>query len=104
VRLLVTSPDARTRVQVRPPGGRPATIDVPSGRTVFVNLRAVVGARGTGAGPVEIIPEPNHPVYVMRILYAVGAHGPLLAEEAPTVLPAPTRLPAVVPDMRVAVP
>lgn len=104
VRLVLTSPGARTTVVVRSTSGAKASVVVPAGRTAWVDLRAVLRGGTAGAGPVLIEPQPGHPVYAMRILYALGAHGPLFSEEPPTVLPAATPLPAVVADIRAAVP
>ena len=102
VRLVLTAPAGRAAVVIRSPRGSTHRIAVPAGRTAAVDLRSALRGPTAGAGPVEIEPEPGAPVYVVRLLYASGAHGPLFTAEAPTVLPTATPLPAVVPDLRAA--
>lgn len=102
VTLVLTAPQGATRVRVSTPGGASATVSVDAGRTKTVDLRSLLHAGGNGPGPVLLTPVGPEPLYVVRLLHAVGAHGPLLAAEAPTVLPLPTTLPAVIADLRAA--
>ena len=102
VTLVLTAPSSAATVKVSTPGGPTATVRVPGGRTAAVDLRALLRAGPSGPGPIQITPVDGGPVYAVRLLHALGAHGPLLAEEAPTVFPLPIPLPAVVPDLRAA--
>ena len=105
VTLVLTAPHAAAKVTVSRPQGPSATVTVPAGRTSALDLRALLkGAAGAAVGPVQVTPVSGGPVYVERVLYASGAHGPLLAEEVPVTFALPTRLPAVAPDLRVATP
>lgn len=102
VGLVLTAPGATAQVRVTAAGGGSATVSVPAGRTVDVDLRTLLHAGTSGPGPLLLTPLGSAPVYALRTMYAVGAHGPLLASAAPTVLPQPTRLPPVVADLRAA--
>lgn len=101
VRLILTAPLGAIDVEVRAGSGKAVTVHVPSQRSTWIDLRAVFGAGATGPGPILLTPLGDQPVYAERLLYAAGAHGPLLAEEAATVLPRATVLPPAVADLRV---
>ena len=103
VNLVVTAPQAAARLRISAPGGATATVAVPAGRTVNVDLRAALHAGAGGPGPLLLSPL-DAPVYVMRTMYATGAHGPLMTASAPVVLPQPVSLPPVVSDPRAALP
>jgi len=102
VSLVLTAPRGQAKVAVRNASGAQATVTVGAGRTSSVDLSALLHAGAAGPGPIELTPLGSEPVYVVRTLYASGAHGPLLAAEMPTVLPPATVLPPVVPDLRAA--
>ena len=104
VHLVLTAPDAPSRVRVSTTGTASAIVSVPSGRTVDVDLRALLHVGTGGPGPLLLTPLDASAVYIVRTMYAVGAHGPLLAASAPLVLPQPTVLPPVVSDLRAALP
>jgi len=104
VHLILTAPDAPARVRVSTSHAQSAIVTVPSGRTVDVDLLSVLHAGAGGPGPLLLTPLDPAAVYVVRTMYAVGAHGPLLAASAPLQLPQPTVLPPVVPDIRAALP
>jgi len=104
VSLVLTAPGSAEKVRVSVPRGASSTISVPAGRTISVDLAALLHAGGSGPGPVMITPLSGPGVYVERFLHASGAHGPLLGAEVPTVFTLPTTLPAVVPDLRAATP
>lgn len=101
VGLVLTAPAGAAKVQVSN-GSAQATVSVAAGRTTAVDLSALLHAGAGGPGPVMLTPLAPDPVYVVRTLYASGAHGPLLAAEMPTVLPAATVLPPVIADLRAA--
>ena len=103
VSLIVTAPATSARLRVANATGSSATVSVPAGRTRNVDLRALFHAGATGPGPIVLTPLSGA-VYVIRTLYAVGAHGPLMAASTPMLLPAATELPAVVDDPRAALP
>lgn len=103
VSLIVTAPDAAAKLRVTAASGAVATVRVPAGRTINADLRALLHAGADGPGPIVLTPLSG-PVYVVRTLYALGAHGPLMAASAPMLLPAATLLPPVVPDPRAALP
>ena len=102
--LMLTAPDGATRVRVTTSTGRSITVDVPGGRTVDIGLRAALHAGPSGPGPLLLTPLGVAPVYVIRTMYALGAHGPLVASSVPVTLPQPTSLPPVVSDLRAAQP
>ena len=104
VHLILTAPDAPARVRVSTTGTASAIVTVPAGRTLDVDLRALLHAGSGGPGPLLLTPLDASAVYVVRTMYAVGAHGPLLAAAAPLPLPLPTVLPPVVADLRAALP
>ena len=104
VHLVLTAPSAPGRVRVSTTGTESAIVTVPSGRTVDVDLRALLHAGAGGPGPLLLTPLDPAPVYALRTMYALGAHGPLLAASAPVPLPQPTVLPPVVSDLRAALP
>jgi len=103
VNLIVTAPKDTAKLRVQTGSGNSAVITVPAGRTVNVDLRAVFHAGAGGPGPLLLTPL-DAPVYVVRTLYAVGDHGPLMAAAAPMVLPKALALPPVVSDPRAALP
>jgi len=103
VSLVLTAPEGRATVRVTTPAGANAVVTVPAGRTINVDLKALLHAGAGGPGPLLLTPL-DAPVYAVRTLYAVGAHGPLMAASAPLSLPQPTALPPVVPDPRAALP
>jgi hypothetical protein len=102
VELLLTAPDGSARVRLTTSTGASATISVPGGRTVDVDLGTVLHAGALGPGPLLLTPLDAAPVYAIRTMYALGAHGPLVASSAPVALPQPTALPPVVSDVRAA--
>jgi hypothetical protein len=102
--LILTAPGAPVRVRVSTTGAASAVVTVPSGRTVDVDLRALLHAGAAGPGPLLLTPLDPAAVYLVRTMYAVGAHGPLLAASAPLALPRATVLPPVVADVRAALP
>lgn len=104
VHLMLTAPDAPARVRVSTTGTQSAVVSVPSGRTVDVDLVGLLHAGAAGPGPLLLTPLDPAAVYVVRTMYAVGAHGPLMAASAPLPLPQPTVLPPVVSDIRAALP
>jgi hypothetical protein len=104
VELLLTAPEGAARVRLTTSTGASTTINVPGGRTVDVDLRAALHAGSAGPGPLLVTPLDPAPVYAVRTMYALGAHGPLVASSAPVTLPQPTVLPAVVSDPRAAQP
>jgi len=101
--LIVTAPAGTAKLRLDTPSGASAVITVPGGRTVDVDLRAILHAGPGGPGPLRLTPL-DAPVYVVRTLYAMGDHGPLLAAAAPMVLPKAIALPPVVSDPRAALP
>lgn len=103
VHLILTAPQATARVRVSQPSGRSIDLTVTGGRTADVDLEKLFNVGPSGPGPLLITPL-DAPVCVARMLYAVGSHGPLFAVSVPTVLPQPTHLPPVVPDLRAALP
>jgi len=103
VNLILTAPEATAKVRLDTPAGVNAVVTVPAGRTVNVDLRATLHAGAGGPGPLLVTPL-DAPVYVVRTLYALGDHGPLMAAAAPMVLPKAIALPPVVPDPRAALP
>lgn len=103
VNLIVTAPQATARLRVAAPSGANAVITVPAGRTVNVDLRATLHTGAGGPGPLLLTPL-DAPVFVVRTLYALGDHGPLMAAAAPMVLPKAIPLPPVVSDPRAAMP
>ena len=104
VHLVLTAPDGAARVRVSTTGTASAVVTVPAGRTADVDLRALLHAGAGGPGPLLLTPLDAAPVYAVRTMYALGAHGPLLAASPPLSLPQPTVLPPVVSDMRAALP
>lgn len=98
--LVLAAPAGAANVRVSTPGGRSANVHVPAGRLAVTDLTALLHAGSSGVGPILLNPLDGGPVYVVRVLHALGAHGPLLAAEAPTVFPLPITLPAVEPDLR----
>ena len=104
VHLILTAPDAPARVRVSTTGTQSAVVTVPSGRTIDVDLLSLLHAGSGGPGPLLLTPLDQAAVYVVRTMYAEGAHGPLLAASTPLQLPQPTVLPPVVPDVRAALP
>jgi hypothetical protein len=103
VSLVVTAPAAAARLRVTSASGATAVVSVPGGRTVDVDLPALLHVGAGGPGPLLLSPL-DAPVYVERTMYAVGAHGPLLAAGAPVTLPRAISLPPVVADLRAALP
>lgn len=103
VSLILTAPAGAAKLRLTTSSGSTATISVPAGRTINVDLRALLHAGAGGPGPLLFTPL-DAPVYVVRTLYAAGAHGPLMAASAPMVLPKATDLPPVVADPRAALP
>jgi hypothetical protein len=101
VGLVLTAPHGEAKVRVRS-GTAQATVTVPAGRSASVDLAALLHTGARGPGPVLLTPLGSEPVYVVRTLYAAGAHGPLMADEMPSVLTAATVLPPVVADLRAA--
>jgi hypothetical protein len=91
-------------VRVSTTGNQSAIVTVPSGRTLDIDLRTLLHAGAAGPGPLLLTPLDQTAVYVVRTMYAIGAHGPLLAASAPLQLPLPTVLPPVVADVRAALP
>jgi hypothetical protein len=104
VSLVLTAPDQEATVVVRTISGKTVSVSVPAGRTRQVDLRALLHAGAGGPGPLLLTPQGGGPVYAVRVLHALGAHGPLVAVEAPSVLPLPIRLPPVQADLRAATP
>ena len=103
VNLILTAPQGTAKVRVTSGSGASAVVTVRAGRTLNVDLRALLHAGAGGPGPLLLTPL-DAPVYAVRTLYAVGAHGPLMAAAAPMVLPAATDVPPVVADPRAALP
>lgn len=104
VALVMAAPQDAATVSLRSVNGRSATVHVPAGRTILVDLRALLHGNAAGPGAIEFTATSGGPVYAIRLLHALGAHGPLVAVEVPSVLPSPTRLPPVEPDLRAATP
>lgn len=102
--LVVSAPVTAARLRVTSAAGASATVGVAAGRTTSVDLRALLHAGTLGPGPVVITPEKDGSAYAVRILYALGAHGPLLASAPPAPFPADIVLPAVVPDQGAGAP
>lgn len=102
VTLIATAPQSAATVKISTLGGRAETVTIPAGRTETIDLKALLHSGPAGPGVVVIDPQGGGPLYLVRELYAAGAHGPLFTAEQPTVLPRPARLPAVVPDLRAA--
>ena len=103
VLLQLTAPAGAVRVRLTTTGGANTVVTVPAGRTLSVDLRAALHvAANTDPGPVLLQPLSNDPVYASRMLYALGAHGPLVASEVPSSLPRPLVVPAIVEDLRAA--
>jgi hypothetical protein len=100
--LLLTAPDGAVRVRLMTTGGVSRIVTVPAGRTVQVDLRAALGRQSSVPGPVVLEPLTSQPVYGSRILFAEGAHGPLITSEVPAQLPTPLVVPAAVEDLRAA--
>ena len=99
--LLLAAPRAAARVRLAAPNGGSVVLNVPAGRVVQVDLKAVLHAKSLG--PLALLPLDPGPVYATRVMYAKGAHGPLLTSETPLVMPVPIVLPPVVDDPRAAV-
>ena len=53
---MVTAPQAAARLRISAPGGATATVAVPAGRTVNVDLRAALHAGTGGPGPLLLTP------------------------------------------------
>jgi hypothetical protein len=100
--LLLTAPEAPARVRLTTANGAATVVSVRGGRTIDVDLAAEQRSGKLGSGPLLLTPLDPAPVYAMRTMYALGAHGPLVASSAPVVLPRPTSLPPVVADVRAA--
>ncbi|MBV9097985.1 MAG: hypothetical protein JO079_08000 [Frankiaceae bacterium] len=100
VYLVLAAPRAAVRVRIAVPGGASAVVTVPAGRTIQVDPRSLLHANSVGA--LAFVPLGTDPVYATRVLYAKGAHGPLITTEVPLVIPAPIVLPPVVEDPRAA--
>lgn len=100
VYLVLAAPRSAVKVRVAAPGGAAAVVTVPAGRTVQVDPRVLLHLPTVGA--LALLPLGDEPVYATRVLYAKGAHGPLVTTEVPVVLPAPIVLPPVVEDPRAA--
>jgi hypothetical protein len=100
-RLLLTAPAAATVVRVSA-AGKAAVVHVAAGRTVSFQPGTALGAAGFGT--VVVTPLGPGPVYAARVLYAAGAHGPLVTTELPIELPGSIPLPPARPDIRAAIP
>lgn len=100
--LVVTAPRDAARLRVASADGASTVVAVPAGRSVSVDLRTALRTGPLGPGPISLTPEGAAPVYAVRILYALGSHGPLIASEPPTGFPAAVSLPGVAQDLRVA--
>ena len=101
-RLYLTAPGRHAQVRVAAADGKSETVEVRAGRTTVFDPELAFGS--AGFGPMLLTPVGAAPVYGSRMLYAAGAHGPLLTSEQPTVLPRAVSLPAVHADMRTALP
>ncbi|HET7310590.1 MAG TPA: DUF5719 family protein [Mycobacteriales bacterium] len=97
--LALTAVGGPATVRLVGTSGGSRTVQIAADRAVGVDLRAVLGAGGSG--PVVIVPVSGE-VWASRSITANGAHGPLLTAIVPSALPAPLRLPDVVEDPRVA--
>jgi hypothetical protein len=103
VRVYLAAPAAAGQVRISAVAGtKSTTVDVPAGRTVTFDPVAAFG--NDAFGPLLFTPVGSAPVYASRMLYALGAHGPLNTAELPTLLPSATALPPVVEDPRAALP
>jgi hypothetical protein len=102
--LVLTASRGGAQVRVTSAAGTTATVAVPAARSAVVDLRTVLHSGPLGPGPVVVSPLGTEPVYAVRVLYALGSHGPLLASEAPTQLPGAVSLPGVVADLRAGQP
>ncbi|HET6910234.1 MAG TPA: DUF5719 family protein [Mycobacteriales bacterium] len=97
--LVLAAPSGAADVRVSTPGGASANVHVSAGRLAVTDLTSLLHAGPSGVGAILLTPLRGGPVYVVRILHALGAHGPLLTAEAPTVFPLPITLPAVEADL-----
>lgn len=103
--LLLSAPEGAAQVRVTAAAnGASAVVHVGAGRSVAADLRALLHAGTLGPGPVVLTALAGGPAYAVRVLYALGAHGPLLAASAPIPFPADIVLPAVVPDVGAGAP
>ena len=100
VYLVLAAPRAAVKVRIASPTGAAAVVTVPAGRTIQVDPRGLLHTNAVGA--LAFLPLGTDPVYASRVLYAKGAHGPLITAEVPLVIPAPIVLPPVVEDPRAA--
>jgi hypothetical protein len=104
--LLLTAPHAAAQVRVTTLTGRTATISVPAGHSVAVDVTATirtnVGQPGAASWPFVVTAIGSAPVYGVRVLQFAGAHGALITDQPLVALPTPIVLPAVHPDPLIA--
>lgn len=102
IRLFLTAGGSATKVRVGTVGGDSETVEIRAGRTVVFDPLDAFGT--AGRGPLVLSPLSEAPVYAARTLYFLGAHGPLVTSEEPSLLPKPVRLPPAIDDLRAALP
>jgi hypothetical protein len=104
--LLLAAPAGAASVVVSTPDGKSTTISVPAGRSVSVDITSTVretaGQPGAATWPFVVTSTGSAPVYGIRMLTFIGAHGALVTGEPLIALPTPIVLPAVRPDARIA--
>jgi hypothetical protein len=105
VLLQLTAPAGPVRVRLSTIRGVTKVVAVPAGRTLSVDVRSALHvAANADPGPLLLQAITAQPVYASRMLFASGAHGPLVASEVPSSLPRPLVVPAIVEDLRAATP
>lgn len=97
-RLYLTAPQATVPVRVTSVDGPSTVVTVPAQRVLRLDPTQLFGPSGSDG--VVVLPLGPAPLYVVRALYAVGTHGPLVTAEDAQPVPQPARLPAAVPDLR----
>ena len=105
VLLQLTASAGSARVRLSTTHGVSKVVAVPAGRTLSVDVKSALHvAADADPGPVLVQPLSAEPVYASRMLFASGAHGPLVASEVPSALPQPLVVPGIVEDLRAAIP
>jgi hypothetical protein len=99
--LYLSAPQGAAQLRVSTPSGHGQTVSVPAGHSVAVDVTKTVRAT-SGSWPFVVTPVGGAPVYGVRVLQFVGAHGGLLTGEPLVGLPQPLLLPPVREDPTVA--
>lgn len=99
--LLLSAPQGAAQVRVSTPDGKSTTISVGAGRSVQADITRSIQA-ASGQWPFVVTPIGTAPVYGVRVLQFIGAHGALITDEPLVGLPTPIPLPPVREDPRIA--